>query len=54
MIDDGDIDEALKLCNSIQTASRNYILNLMTLKKHPKQLKKGTRSLEEFQRERKN
>ena len=55
MIDDGDIDEALKLCNSIQTASRELYSQFDDAKKkHPKQLKKGTRSLEEFQRERKN
>jgi len=53
MIDDGDIDEALKLCNSIQTASRELYSQFDDArKKHPKQLKKGTRSLEDFKRER--
>ena len=54
MIDDGDIDEALKLCNSIQTASRELYSQFDDAKKTSKTTKKGTRSLEEFQRERKN
>ena len=55
MIDDGDLDEALKLCNSIQTASRElYSLFNDAKKKHPSKLKKGTRSLSDFQKEKVN
>ena len=50
MIDDGDIDEALKLCNSIQTASRELYSQFDDAKKHPKQLKKALEALKNFKR----
>ena len=45
----------MDLCQKIQTASRDLFSTLFNAKKkHPKNLKKGTRSLEDFKDANKN
>ena len=49
LINDNDIEEAMELCQKIQTVSRDLHATLFAAKKkHPKNLKKGTRSLADF------
>jgi hypothetical protein len=55
LINDNDIEEAMDLCQKIQTASRDLHATLFAAKKkHPKNLKKGTRSLADFKKETEN
>lgn len=55
LINDNDIEEAMDLCQKIQTASRDLYATLFAAKKkHPKNLKKGTRSLADFKKETEN
>ena len=55
LINENDIEEAMDLCQKIQTASRDlHAILFNAKKKHPKNLKKGTRSLEDFKKENKN
>ena len=55
LINDNDIEEAMELCQKIQTASRDLYSTLFDAKKkHPKNLKKGTRTLEDFKKANKN
>ena len=55
LINDNDIEEAMDLCQKIQTVSRDLHATLFAAKKkHPKNLKKGTRSLADFKKETEN
>jgi hypothetical protein len=55
LINENDIEEAMDLCQKIQTASRDLHATLFNAKKkHPKNLKKGTRSLADFKKENEN